>query len=120
LLLGLLFAQFAVAALPPEERFRLDKAVIERYIASHPDEAKLVERIDYRNFVIYLKNGCAIYFVRGFQFRLPGWVGAQPPLEFDRKVCLEDAEIDFLLDERVLREGFCKAKPTPIEIVEAF
>lgn len=87
LLIILLFAQYAIAALPPRYQNIKDLDVMVEYIKGHPEIAATLKAIDFSEYTVSYGNGCKAVFDRKSTVKPSGWVGPAAPLEFKRSTC---------------------------------
>jgi hypothetical protein len=83
----LLFAQSAMAALPPRYQNIKDLDVMVEYIKGHPEIAATLKAVDFSEHTIFYGNGCKAVFDRKSAVKPSGWVGPAAPLEFKRSTC---------------------------------
>lgn len=86
-LIILLFAQYAIAALPPRYQNIKDLDVMVEYIKENPEMASTLKAIDFSEYTIFYGNGCKAVFGRESTVKPSGWVGPAAPLEFKRSTC---------------------------------
>ncbi|SCX90716.1 hypothetical protein [Desulfoluna spongiiphila] len=83
----LLWASFAMAALPPQHQNMEDLEVMMDYIKTHPEVAAKVTSIDLKEYTVYYGNGCKAIFGRKKTVKPKGLVGPADPLEFKKRSC---------------------------------
>lgn len=86
----LLFAQPAIAVLPPQYQNMNDLNAMVNFIKGHPQVAATLRSIDLDGYTVHFGDGCKAEFERKTSQNPPDWVGPANPLEFKKSNCSVD------------------------------